>query len=65
VLTKSDLVDPDALQGWREWLKTWWGEDDVQIVAARSYDIEMLQAGEYPWQKEAECRQESASTRHP
>jgi len=39
------LVDPEALKGWREWLKTWWGEEDVQIVAAHSYDIEMLQAG--------------------
>lgn len=45
VLTKSDLVDPEALAGWRTWLKTWWGDEEVQIVAARSYDVEMLQAG--------------------
>ena len=42
VLTKSDLVDPEALAGWRVWLKEWWGDDQVQIVAARSYDVEML-----------------------
>lgn len=42
VLTKSDLVDPDALAGWRVWLKEWWGDDQVQIVAARSYDVEAL-----------------------
>jgi ribosome biogenesis GTPase A len=45
VLTKSDLVDPEALRGWRTWLKTWWGDEDVQIVAVQSYDVEMLQAG--------------------
>jgi ribosome biogenesis GTPase A len=45
VLTKSDLVDPEALRGWRTWLKAWWGDEDVQIVAVQSYDVEMLQAG--------------------
>ena len=45
VLTKSDLVDSEALRGWRTWLKTWWGDEDVQIVAVQSYDVEMLQAG--------------------
>jgi len=45
VLTKSDLVDPEALRGWRAWLKTWWGDEEVQIVAVQSYDVEMLQAG--------------------
>lgn len=47
VLTKSDLVDPEALAGWREWLKTWWGDDQVQIVAARSYDVEALNGGTF------------------
>lgn len=46
VLTKSDLVDPDALAGWRSWLPQWWGDEQVQIVAARSYDVEALQGGE-------------------
>jgi ribosome biogenesis GTPase A len=26
VLTKSDLVDPEALAGWREWVKVWWAK---------------------------------------
>lgn len=46
VLTKSDLVDPDALIGWRSWLRTWWGDEQVQVVAARSYNVEALQGGE-------------------
>jgi hypothetical protein len=30
------------LAGWRVWLKEWWGDDQVQVVAARSYDVELL-----------------------
>lgn len=26
VLTKSDLVDADALSGWKEWVKVWWAK---------------------------------------
>lgn len=25
-MTKSDLVDPEALAGWREWVKVWWAK---------------------------------------
>ncbi len=48
VLTKADLVDPAALEGWRRWLKDWWGgegeEDDTQVVAVTSYDLELMYA---------------------
>lgn len=47
VLTKADLVDPGALEGWRTWLREWWcqGEDDdVQVVVAISYDVNLLYA---------------------
>lgn len=30
VLTKADLVDPGALEGWRAWLKEWWGEGEPE-----------------------------------
>jgi ribosome biogenesis GTPase A len=49
VLTKSDLVDPSALAGWREWVRNMWTEGDaeghaaVQVVAVKSYDTELLQ----------------------
>ncbi|WWC92251.1 uncharacterized protein L201_007205 [Kwoniella dendrophila CBS 6074] len=45
VLTKSDLVNPDALQGWRDWVRGWWGEEGVQVVSVRSYDVELLDNG--------------------
>lgn len=48
VLTKADLVDPAALEGWRAWLREWWcqgdDQDDVQIVIAISYDLDLLYA---------------------
>ncbi|WVQ95598.1 hypothetical protein IAU59_002695 [Kwoniella sp. CBS 9459] len=45
VLTKSDLVDPAALQGWKEWVKVWWGIGGVQVVSVRSYDVDLLDGG--------------------
>ncbi|KAL1409274.1 hypothetical protein Q8F55_006107 [Vanrija albida] len=49
VLTKADLVDHAALEGWREWLTGWWSagsttpdEDPVQVVSVSSYDTELL-----------------------
>jgi hypothetical protein len=42
VLTKSDLVDPAALEGWKEWVKEWWGEEHVGVVSVMSYDLEYL-----------------------
>ncbi len=89
VLTKSDLVDPGALEGWRKWAKEWWAEglrekerarverqslgrlkreeraksgdgagvegagevdaERVQVVCVRSYDTDLLYAGECSW----------------
>ncbi|WVR08573.1 hypothetical protein IAU60_005628 [Kwoniella sp. DSM 27419] len=45
VLTKSDLVDPAALDGWREWIHYWWGQEGVQVVSVRSYDVDLLNDG--------------------
>ncbi|KAK8850508.1 hypothetical protein IAR55_004426 [Kwoniella newhampshirensis] len=45
VLTKSDLVDPAAVEGWKAWAKEWWGEEGVQVVSVRSYDVDMLSDG--------------------
>lgn len=48
VLTKSDLVDPSALAGWRKWLKAWWldgsdgDEQEPQVVSVSSYDTSLL-----------------------
>jgi hypothetical protein len=35
VLTKSDLVDPAALEGWRVWVKGWWAEGVRERERAR------------------------------
>lgn len=45
VLTKADLVDPEALMQWKRWIAGWWGEDEVQVVSVMSYDLELLHAG--------------------
>ncbi|WVQ86042.1 hypothetical protein IAT38_008210 [Cryptococcus sp. DSM 104549] len=45
VLTKSDLVDPAALEGWKKWVKGWWGDEGVQVVGVRSYDVDLLREG--------------------
>ncbi|OCF43640.1 hypothetical protein I317_02532 [Kwoniella heveanensis CBS 569] len=45
VLTKSDLVDPAPLQGWKDWVKGWWGIEGVQVVSVRSYDVDLLNEG--------------------
>lgn len=45
VLTKADLVDPRALEGWKAWMRDWWGPE-IQVVSVMSYDVEMLRAGE-------------------
>jgi ribosome biogenesis GTPase A len=49
VLTKSDLVDGDALERWEAWLRSWWdgedGDEEVQVVAVSSYDTELLGDG--------------------
>ncbi|WRT70647.1 uncharacterized protein IL334_007645 [Kwoniella shivajii] len=45
VLTKSDLVDPVALEGWKSWVRSWWGDEGVQVVSVRSYDVELLADG--------------------
>lgn len=53
VLTKTDLVDAEALAGWRQWLKTWWmaglsssdipeEEHEPQVVSVTSYDTYLL-----------------------
>nr|ACZ80644.1 putative YlqF-like GTPase protein [Cryptococcus depauperatus] len=34
VLTKSDLVDPKALQDWKEWINEWWGQG-AQVKRSR------------------------------
>nr|ODN96084.1 GTPase [Cryptococcus depauperatus CBS 7855] len=41
VLTKSDLVDPKALQDWKEWINEWWGQG-AQVVSVRAYDDQFL-----------------------
>ncbi|WWC65102.1 uncharacterized protein I303_107716 [Kwoniella dejecticola CBS 10117] len=45
ILTKSDLVDPAALEGWRDWVRSWWGQEGVQVVSVRAYDVELLKEG--------------------
>jgi len=47
ILTKADLVDPDALHAWESWLKAWWKDDapnkeDVQVVAVNSYNTSLM-----------------------
>ncbi|GHJ88881.1 hypothetical protein NliqN6_5283 [Naganishia liquefaciens] len=45
VLTKTDLVDEEATQGWKQWCREWWKgeedagaeENDIQVVSVRSY----------------------------
>jgi hypothetical protein len=43
VLTKSDLVEAEALAGWKVWVKDWWAQGckdrgpDVQVVSVQSY----------------------------
>lgn len=50
VLTKTDLVDEAATEGWKRWCKAWWKygydgaedipteqSDDIQVVSVRSY----------------------------
>lgn len=44
VLTKSDLVDQDALAGWKVWVKGWWGQE-VEVVGVMSYDVHALYEG--------------------
>ena len=46
VLTKADLVDPEAVKGWKQWIVEWWGGDAVQVVSVMSYDLELLLSGE-------------------
>nr|KIR48345.1 GTPase [Cryptococcus bacillisporus CA1280] len=36
VLTKSDLVDTKALEAWKIWVRSWWGQESVHIVSVRS-----------------------------
>nr|KIR86570.1 GTPase [Cryptococcus tetragattii IND107] len=36
VLTKSDLVDAKALEAWKIWVRSWWGQESVHIVSVRS-----------------------------
>ncbi|BEJ11313.1 hypothetical protein CspHIS471_0107350 [Cutaneotrichosporon sp. HIS471] len=43
VLTKADLVDSAALEGWRAWLKEWWG-GEAQVVCVTSYDLGLMYA---------------------
>lgn len=35
VLTKSDLVDPVALEGWKRWVKEYWNDGLVELEAAQ------------------------------
>lgn len=44
VLTKADLVDPSALEQWKEWVKGWWGQP-VEVASVTSYDLEYLNGG--------------------
>jgi ethanolamine utilization protein EutP (predicted NTPase) len=46
VLTKADLVHPEALSKWKEWIVGWWGGEGVQVVSVMSYDLELLREGE-------------------
>jgi hypothetical protein len=46
VLTKADLVDPRALEGWKSWMRDWWGPE-VHVVSVMSYDVAMLRGGEF------------------
>lgn len=46
VLTKADLVDPEAVRRWKEWIMRWWGGEGVQVVSVMSYDLEMLHSGQ-------------------
>lgn len=32
VLTKADLVDAGALEGWKKWMKDWWQKDTPEAV---------------------------------
>ena len=41
VLTKADLVEPAALQGWKDWVKEWWIRP-VEVVSVMSYDLDFL-----------------------
>ena len=41
MLTKCDLVDGSALEGWKAWIKAWWGEQ-VDVVCVMSYDLVYL-----------------------
>jgi ribosome biogenesis GTPase A len=44
ILTKADLVDANALEGWKVWVKEWWGRP-VEVVTVMSYDQDILQGG--------------------
>lgn len=52
VLTKADLVDSEALEGWYTWLKAWWidgsvgdeQEHEPQVVSVSSYDTALLRS---------------------
>ena len=47
VLTKADLVDPEAVKGWKQWIVEFWGgADAAQVVSVMSYDLELLHSGE-------------------
>ncbi|KAL7423885.1 hypothetical protein Q5752_001470 [Cryptotrichosporon argae] len=45
-LTKSDLVDPAALDEWKDWVRDWWGAE-AEVVGVRSYDEELLEQGRH------------------
>jgi hypothetical protein len=56
VLTKSDLVEPEALAGWKDWVKGWWskgGSDadgtergEMQVITVQSSEERLDMTGE-------------------
>lgn len=58
VLTKSDLVEPDALEGWSKWVKIFWAQGvdfdnggshgnvaEVQVITVQSFNPETETSG--------------------
>lgn len=56
VLTKCDLVEPEALAGWKAWVVEWWskgGSDadasergEMQVITVQSFEVRSETSGE-------------------